>query len=97
MAPLSHELVSLSGGQFRPVCHGQFQPVKGGQFKSVEGCQFHRILQAVIDYQHHDIVRSYVKPLRFYFVILCIAGKFFKFLLKKNNPQACRLCFPFHL
>jgi hypothetical protein len=45
MAPLSHELVSLSGGQFRPVGYGQFQPVWGGQFKSVEGGQFHRILQ----------------------------------------------------
>lgn len=45
MAPLSHELVSLSGGQFRPVGYGQFQPVWGGQFKSVEGGQFNRILQ----------------------------------------------------
>lgn len=49
MAPLSHELVSLSGGQFRPVGYGQFQPVWGGQFKSVEGGQFHRILQETID------------------------------------------------
>jgi hypothetical protein len=49
MAPLSHELVSLSGGQFRPVGYGQFQPVWGGQFKSVEGGRFHRILQLAED------------------------------------------------
>ena len=61
-----HELfLSLSGGQFEPVCGGQFEPELSGQFKPVFGGQFHRFLH------RRQLMRRKSRVSHFFILLSC--------------------------